>query len=35
MEIAEGFEKEEDVMRNRIRLRMYLRELVINQQRVL
>lgn len=35
MELVEGFEEEGDVMRNRIRIRMYLRELVVNQKRVL
>jgi hypothetical protein len=35
MELVEGFETETDVMRNRIRIRMYLRELVVNQKRVL
>jgi hypothetical protein len=35
MEIVEGYEKEEDIMRNRIRIRLYLRELVVNQKRVL
>lgn len=35
MQIVEGFETEEQIMYNRIRLRTYLRELVINQKRVL
>lgn len=35
MQLAEGFETEEELMPNRIRLRRYLRELVVNQQRVL
>lgn len=35
MEIAEGYETEEEIMRNRIRIRRYLRELMINQNRVL
>ena len=35
MQIAEGFETEEELMGNRIKLRRYLRELVINQGRVL
>jgi len=30
MEIVEGYEKEEQIIRNRIRLRRYLRELMIN-----
>ena len=30
-----GYEKEEELMRNRIRIRRYLRELIINQKRVL
>ena len=35
MSIVEGFETEEEIISNRIRLRRYLRELVINQKRVL
>ena len=35
MSIVEGFEREEQIMPNRIRLRRYLRELMINQKRVL
>ena len=35
MSIVEGFETEEQIMPNRIRLRRYLRELMINQKRVL
>ncbi len=35
MNIVEDFEKEQDIMPNRIKLRKYLRELVINQKRVL
>lgn len=35
MSIVEGFESEEQIMPNRIRLRRYLRELMINQKRVL
>ena len=35
MERVEDFETEEEVMRNRIRFRRYLRELMINQKRVL
>lgn len=35
MRVVEDFEKEEDVMNNRIKLRKYLRELVVNQKRVL
>ena len=35
MEIVEGYETEEEIMRNRIRIRRYLRELMINQNRVL
>jgi hypothetical protein len=32
MSIVEGFETEEQIMPNRIRLRRYLRELMINQK---
>lgn len=35
MSIVEDFEKEDEVMLNRLRLRKYLRELVANQKRVL
>ena len=35
MQRVEGFETEEEVMGNRIKLRRYLRELSINQSRVL
>ena len=35
MQIAEGFETEDQIIRNRVRLRRYLRELMINQKRVL
>jgi len=35
MQVVEGFETEEQIMHNRIRLRRYLRELMINQKRVL
>jgi hypothetical protein len=34
MERVEGFETESEVMHNRLRLRKYLRELMMNQQRV-
>lgn len=35
MEQVDGFETPEEIMPNRIRVRTYLRELVINQKRVL
>jgi hypothetical protein len=35
MKIVDDFEREEDVMPNRIKMRKYLRELVVNQKRVL
>jgi hypothetical protein len=35
MQLVEGFESEEQIIRNRVRLRRYLRELMINQKRVL
>lgn len=35
MQIVEDFEKTDEIMPNRIRLRKYLRELVVNQKRVL
>ena len=35
MQIVEGFETEDQIMKNRIKLRRYLRELCINQKRVL
>ena len=35
MKIVEDFETESEVMSNRIKLRKYLRELVVNQKRVL
>lgn len=35
MRIVEDFEKEDEIMANRIKLRKYLRELVVNQKRVL
>jgi disulfide oxidoreductase YuzD len=35
MNIVEDYEKEEEIMMNRIKLRKYLRELVVNQKRVL
>jgi len=35
MDIVDGYEKEEEIVRNRLALRRYLRELVVNQKRVL
>ena len=35
MTIVEDYEKESEIMINRIKLRKYLRELVVNQKRVL
>jgi hypothetical protein len=35
MDRVEDFEKEEEVMINRLRLRKYLRELLLNQTRIL
>ena len=35
MGIVEDFETKEEIMSNRIKVRKYLRELVINQKRVL
>ena len=35
MRIVEDFETEEEIMINRLKLRKYLRELVVNQKRVL
>jgi len=35
MQQVEGFETESQIMGNRIKVRRYLRELVINQKRVL
>lgn len=35
MQIVEGYETEEEIVSNRVRLRRYLRELMINQKRVL
>lgn len=35
MRIVEDFEKPEELMLNRLKLRKYLRELVVNQKRVL
>ena len=35
MNIVEDYEKEAEIMMNRIKLRKYLRELVVNQKRVL
>ncbi len=35
MQLVEGFEREDQIIRNRVRLRRYLRELMINQKRVL
>ena len=35
MGIVEPYESESDIMDNRIKLRKYLRELIINQKRIL
>ena len=35
MRVVEDFETEDQVMANRIKLRKYLRELVVNQKRIL
>ena len=35
MSIVEDYEREDEIMMNRIKLRKYLRELVVNQKRVL
>jgi len=35
MQLVEGFETEDQIIRNRVRLRRYLREIMINQKRVL
>lgn len=34
MEIVEDFETPNEVMRNRIKLRKYLKELLLNQKRI-
>ncbi len=34
MEIVEDFETSNEVMRNRIKLRKYLKELLLNQKRI-